>query len=157
MSVQGLPQLNRRLEAIAKAPGDIPREWAPMTVALAKRRVARKTGTTGKSIRAIAISETSARVAAGGAAAFLEGGTRPHDIVPKRRKVLRFPSSGTSTTLGGRVRTGEVRRLGNAAFVFARRVHHPGTKKQPFFFDSAREVLKSLGVGTIIERWNRAA
>lgn len=43
-------------------------------------------------------------------------GTRAHVIVPRRARVLRFPS-------GGRV-------------VFARRVHHPGTRPRPFLRDA---------------------
>lgn len=51
-------------------------------------------------------------------AAFLEHGTRPHTIVPRYRKALRF-------TAGGRL-------------VFARRVRHPGTR--PYrFLSSARD------------------
>jgi len=40
-------------------------------------------------------------------------GTRPHEIVPRRARVLRFPASG-----GG--------------YVFAMRVNHPGTKPNPY-------------------------
>jgi len=45
-------------------------------------------------------------------ASWVENGTRPHEILPRRKKVLRF------------VQHGEVR--------FAKRVFHPGTKPRPF-------------------------
>jgi hypothetical protein len=51
--------------------------------------------------------------------AMLEEGTRPHDIVPIRAEALRF-------MLGGNV-------------VFAKRVHHPGTKPMPFMKPSLAE------------------
>lgn len=152
-----MADLNRRLDAIAKAPADIPRTWAPLTVRLAKQRVRRKTAYTARTIRAVRVTDTEATVTVGGAGPYLEGGTRPHDIVPRNKRALRFPASGTPTTLGGRVRTGAARRLGNAAYSFAKRVRHPGTKAYPFFFGSAREALDMVGVGTIVERWNRAA
>jgi len=46
---------------------------------------------------------------------YLEYGTRPHDIFPRYRKSLKFDSGGKS--------------------IFAKRVHHPGTKAYaPFSF-----------------------
>lgn len=47
---------------------------------------------------------------------YLHQGTRPHNIVPRRKLALRWAS-------------------GNG-FVFARRVHHPGTQPDPFIFDA---------------------
>lgn len=49
-------------------------------------------------------------------AAFVENGTRAHDILPRRKKVLRF------------VQNGAVR--------FASAVHHPGTAPRPFMADA---------------------
>lgn len=47
---------------------------------------------------------------------YLHQGTKPHDIVPRKKKVLRWPDGGS--------------------FIFAHRVHHPGTKQDPFIFDA---------------------
>lgn len=53
-------------------------------------------------------------------AIFLAEGTRPHIIVPRRKKALRWVSGGK--------------------FVFAKKVHHPGTKPDPFLAEAfARE------------------
>lgn len=54
-------------------------------------------------------------------APFVHDGTRAHDIHPRRRKSLRFVSGG--------------------GFVFARRVHHPGTTARPFL----REAVERSG------------
>jgi hypothetical protein len=55
----------------------------------------------------------------------VHNGTRPHIIRPTRAKALRF-------TIGGRV-------------VYAKVVHHPGTKGKPFLDRALREVLGSAG------------
>ena len=48
---------------------------------------------------------------------YLHQGTRPHDIEPRSKKVLRWTSGGK--------------------FVFAKRAHNPGIKKDPFIFNAA--------------------
>lgn len=58
-------------------------------------------------------------------AAFVNDGTKAHIIRPKRAKVLRFQ-------VGGRT-------------VFARLVHHPGTKPRPFLDRALREVAAQRG------------
>ena len=58
-------------------------------------------------------------------AAFVNDGTRPHIIRPRRAQVLRF-------TVGGRT-------------VFAKVVHHPGTRARPFLDQAAREIAGSRG------------
>ena len=50
---------------------------------------------------------------------FVHQGTRPHEIFPKHRTMLRF-------TAGGR-------------FVFAKKVNHPGTKKDAFLYKAFRD------------------
>ena len=55
---------------------------------------------------------------------FVTGGTRPHDIVPVRAKALRFVVNGTP--------------------VFAKRVHHPGTKANPYHVRTVREQMPAL-------------
>ena len=55
-------------------------------------------------------------------AAFVNDGTRPHVIRPRNKQVLRF-------TVGGRV-------------VFAKVVHHPGTRPNPFLDRALSETLR---------------
>ena len=58
-------------------------------------------------------------------AGYVEFGTKPHDIKPKTKRVLKF-------TVGGQT-------------VFARVVHHPGTKPNPFVQDSFDAWTRSVG------------
>jgi hypothetical protein len=50
-----------------------------------------------------------------------------------------------------------VRRLGSGAYAFAKLVHHPGTKAQPFLVPSAEKALSDFGLQGIVKRWNDAA
>ena len=58
-------------------------------------------------------------------AGFVNDGTAPHVIRPRRAQVLRF-------TVGGRV-------------VFAKVVNHPGTRPNPFLDRALREVAAARG------------
>lgn len=58
-------------------------------------------------------------------AGFVNDGTRPHIIRPRNAQALRF-------RVGGRV-------------VFARVVHHPGTRARPFLDRALREVAAARG------------
>lgn len=58
-------------------------------------------------------------------ASFVNDGTRPHVIRPRTAQALRF-------VVGGRV-------------VFARVVHHPGTRPRPFLDRALREVAAPRG------------
>lgn len=156
MTLEGYRPLQARLTALRDTRG-LMRELGLGTIAEAKARVAHKTRTTSRSIRMTDLSDEHVTVTVGGAGAWLERGTRPHVIRPRNRKVLRFPASGVATTLGGRVRTGTARRLGSAAYVFARVVHHPGTRAQPFLIPGAKAAIAKVGLTSIVKRWNEAA
>ena len=154
--IEGYAALQARLRAIGDTRG-MTKRLGLETVAEAKARVRRKTGTTARTIRITALTAETVTVSVGGAGAFLEHGTRPHLIRPRKARSLRFPRSGVAVTLGGRVRTGTVRRLGNAAYIFARLVHHPGTRPQPFLVPGAKAAIAKVGLGEIISNWNGAA
>jgi hypothetical protein len=151
MSVEtkGMRQLNARIEALRKIPRTLSAEWQVRTIAGAKTLVRRKTGHTGRTIGAGPITDRGATVTAAGAAVFLEKGTKPHVIRPKKGKFLRF-APGAGSTLGGRPRAG-------ASVVFARKVNHPGTKAYPFLLPSGREALRQVSLETPIKLWNSAA
>lgn len=154
--IQGLPQLEARFKAIGDRRG-LSRALGLETVAGAKRNVRRKTGTTARTIRIAHYDDDNVRVTVGGAGLWLETGTRAHEIRPRVKSILRFPAKGVKTTLGGRVSSPALRKLGNAAYRFARVVHHPGTKAQPFLIPAAKAALSKLGAAYVLERWNRAA
>lgn len=154
--IEGYRPLQARLHAIGDTRG-ITKALGLTTVAEAKARVRRKTGTTARTIRITELSETHVTVSVGGAGAFLEHGTRPHIIRPRVARVLRFPAKGVPVTLAGRARTGAVRKLGKGAYIFARMVRHPGTRKMPFLIPGARAAIAKVGVGSIVDRWNGGA
>lgn len=60
---------------------------------------------------------------------FVHEGTKPHDIFPRGRKALRWVGKGGSS------------------FIFAKRVHHPGSKEDQFLFDALdrkREAIHAI-------------
>ena len=96
MSVEGLPQLRSRLKAISPNPAMM-RALGISAVAEQKKLVPRRTGNLGRSIGIGSVTPTVVETIAGANyATFVELGTRPHEIVPKRAKVLRFAVGGNA-------------------------------------------------------------
>jgi len=152
--IRGAPQLQARLRAIT------PSQMGPKlmqrlgiaTVREAKLLVPRKTGNLGRSIHLSRYSASEAVVEAGAKyAGFVEKGTAAHEITPRARKALRFAASASGRRLSGSPRKG-------ADVVFAKRVHHPGTKAQPFLLPGAKKAVAALGLASqIVKDWNEAA
>jgi hypothetical protein len=148
VTIKGLVQLRSRFEAIKPNP-TLMRNLALTAVAEQKRLVPRKTGNLGRSIGIGRVSATYAETkATANYAAFVEQGTRAHTIVPRNRKALRWPTTGSATLAGG-VKSG-----GSA--IFAKRVNHPGTRAQPFMVPGAKKAVESIGAA-IVKLWNDAA
>lgn len=151
MSVQikGLTQLRSRFEAIKPNP-NLMRALALTAIREQKELVPRRTGNLARSIGLGSVTPTYAEtVATANYAVFVELGTKPHVIVPRSKKALRF-APGTGSTLAGRPRAG-------ASVVFAKRVRHPGTRAKPFMVPGARRALTELGAEPIVRQWNDAA
>ena len=108
---QFIPIGRRAVNEVAR---DIERE--------AKRRVPVRTGHTRSTIRAHEARVSGpfrigTEVTAGGAAVYLERGTRPHIIRARRAHALHFNWHGRE--------------------VFFKSVHHPGTRARPFMSEAA--------------------
>jgi len=74
---------------------------------------------------------------------FVHEGTRPHEIVPRRARVLAFPPSGARGAVRGGRRVGVFEFGGRqtvVGLVFARRVMHPGTKAVKYLEGAVRAV-----------------
>lgn len=71
---------------------------------------------------------------------YVDEGTKPHVIVAKHAKVLRFGVGGSPKTSKGRLKSGTGSKGGTV--VFRPRVNHPGTEPRNF-------------VETIQKRWRR--
>lgn len=149
-NIRGMAALNRRLRAITKTE-KMMAAIGLSAVANAKLTVARKTGNLGRSIRMTELTPESVRIVAGARyAAYVEHGTRAHEITPNAKKALRFAASASGRRLSGSPRRG-------AQVVFAKRVHHPGTRAQPFLIPGALKAVKDAGANVIVSEWNGAS
>lgn len=151
--VVGLNALQKRLKAISgpQANERILATIGTAAIREAKLLVARKTGNLGRSIHMEQPSATQVKlVASARYAAYVEHGTRPHEITPQAKKALRFAASASGRRLSGSPRRG-------AAVVFATRVHHPGTKAQPYLLPGAKKAVNDAGAKVIVQAWNGAA
>jgi hypothetical protein len=146
----GADKLRRRLKALETG-RPILKDIQIKAVAEAKARVARKTGHTARTIVPGALGDRFTIVEAAGAAVFLEGGTKPHVIRPRKAGMLAWPANASGRRLSGRARTASGR------MIFARVVHHPGTKPQPFLLPGAIAAVRSVGIESIVDAWNDAA
>ena len=152
LTITGGPGLQRRLSAIADVPKDLLRDIGLHAVREAKLLVPRRTGNLGRTIRIGSLTKDHVEVRAGGTsqvgyAAAVEYGTGPHTIVPRRAKVLAW---GGARTLGGRLRAG------SRPTHFARRVRHPGTRAKPYLVPGFEKALRNMGLGKLVDAWNRA-
>lgn len=177
--LEGATELRRRLDAVVnRSPDLVLKTWQIDTVAKAKANtlVFSKTRTLSRSIRPgdLNVEAGSATVTAGGTethgyARYVEEGTRPHIIKPKVKKALFFGSqqalssrAGSGAILGrrqtGAVNAATVRKYGTLAFQYAKVVHHPGTKAQPYLKPAAEAALTELGIErTVTVVWNKGA
>jgi hypothetical protein len=150
MSIQGVPQLRARLKAITPDK-ELMRTLALSAVREQKIEVPRRTGNLGRSIHIGSVTASQAEtIASANYALFVHEGTRPHTIVPRTARALRWAPGGGST-LGGRPRAG-------ANVRFAKRVQHPGTRANPFMVRGAQKALAGTGLkASVITSWNKAA
>ena len=148
----GYTALQRRLAALS-GPNTMT-NWHRLVGTAAVREqkllVHRKTGNTGRSIHLAEVTPMRALTVAGAAASFLEFGTKRHIITPRAAHALRFAASPGGRRLSGAPRVG-------AAVVFAKVVHHPGTKPYPFMVPGALAAMQAAGVQPFIQAWNSAA
>ena len=119
-------KLNALLYSPSGAVGKDLRKRAGRVRDAAKRQVGYKTGRLYRSIRvydhrSVAIGQTIKIGTAVPYAKYHHDGTKPHMIYPKRKQVLKFKSG---TLIGGDV--------------FARSVHHRGTKPNRFLKDNIK-------------------
>ena len=157
--VEGVPQLQARLRAITPRQNQlIVRRMGLAVVREAKLLVPRKTGNLGRSIHIASQTATQVIVeASAGYAAYVELGTRAHEITPRARKALRWAATAEGRRLTGTPRKA-AQRGGLGGVVFAKRVHHPGTRPHPFMLPAARKAVEGTDFAAeIVREWNGAA
>jgi hypothetical protein len=147
--IKGIPQLRSRIKAIAPD-RSLMAKLALSVVREQKLMAPRRTGNPGRSIRLGAVTPTMAEtVATANYAAYVELGTRPHEIRPRNRKALRW-AAGNPRLSGSPRSGGQVR--------FAKRVQHPGTRARPFMLPGAQKALRDVGLkNAVVKAWNDAA
>lgn len=148
---EGMTDLQRRFAAITDT-RQLLGQLGLLAVQYAKEIVPRKTGNLGRTIRLGQVTDSDAQILAGGQegvgyAQVVELGSRPHVIVPRRRKALAW---GKSRRLSGSARAG-------SDMIFAKRVNHPGTRAQPYLKPAAERAVQDSGVGLLVKIWNEAA
>lgn len=161
MSLQGYESLRRRFAAVSGAPSNPALLLALGTAAVREQKLLfrphRKTGTTARSIRVGTVSTSSVQTKVGFGGPFVEFGTKPHEITPRAAKALAWasgPAGGPHRRLSGRPRKGTAR----GDMVFAMRVHHPGTRADPFMVPGARKAATGAGLAAaIVTIWDHAA
>ena len=136
---KGLPQLQRRLDAIEDL-GPLMRDLALDAVSEQKKLAPVRTGNLRRTIHLGRVTARSAETIAGANyARYVEFGTRPHEIRPRTKRALRW-KDGTG-------------------YRFARFVRHPGTRAQPFMIPGAERAIAGVSglANKIIGRWNDAS
>lgn len=151
----GYDKLRARLRAIKPGPAMM-RALGVAVVGEAKLRVPRKTATLARSIHVGPVTNTSVVVKADAKyAAYVELGTRAHEITPKAKKALRW---ATSSSKGFRLSGAPSSAKGNnIGWAFAKRVHHPGTRAQPYLVPGAKAAVDNIGTDIITGAWNGAS
>lgn len=135
--LRGQKELNARLRAIKQSFKPIGRKWGRETVNLARPQVPSRTGATRRTLRLKRATMKRATVTGNYVAGFLDQGTGPHEIAPRRARRLVFQSGG--------------------ATIFARKVHHRGIRALRFGQRAGREALRRVPAAeAIIREWNRA-
>jgi hypothetical protein len=86
-----------------------------------------RTGNLQRSITWYMPTDTSARIIAqADYAKYVEFGTKPHAILPKRRKALKIPTP--------------------EGYIFRKKVNHPGSKPYPYFFANLQDRAKKVAI-----------
>lgn len=137
MSLTGRKQLSARLRAIKQTFKPVGKAWAEEDVRQNRDHVPVRTGRLRRSFRVRNASQRRATVVGHFSANFVDAGTKAHDERAKRQAM--------SFAIGGRT-------------MFARKVHHRGSKAQRFKRAAALEALrKNPMAAELIKQWNSAA
>ncbi len=137
MALKGKSQLNARLRAIKQTFKPIGKAWATDDVAENRRRVPVRTGRLQRSFRVRNASQRKATVVGHFSANFVDAGTKQHDE-KAHGNAMRF-------AVGGKT-------------IFAKKVHHRGSKAQRFKREAALEALRKNPMAVeLIKQWNNAA
>lgn len=108
----GPDDLRTEMAALGRRVRDTARAEAPVRTGALRSSIGYRTAVAGATVT-VTVQATAKH------AAMVHEGTRPHVILPRKGRFLRFP--------------------GKSGIVYARIVHHPGTKPNPFLKRAATE------------------
>ena len=166
-TIQGYAKLQARIAAL-KADGPLGRSIMGTLAAAAVREqklllyqeVKRHTGQSGANVVIGSVTNTTAQTIARSTAAYIETGTRPHEIRPRNKKALFFSPTGAGTRLTGSVQSafrGSASARAKVGAVFAMLVHHPGTKPHNYMVQGAQQAIGKAGLADrVYAVWNEA-
>jgi len=109
------------------------RRFAERVVESARSRAPKRTGYLASQVSSVVEGGSATIYAKAPYSAYVEFGTKPHLILPRRAKALRFEVGGEE--------------------VFATRVQHPGTAPQPYLFPAVFVAIPDLvdGLRRLVE------
>lgn len=137
-TIKGTPELRARLKALKLGFKPAGRDWGNATVRHMRSSVPQRTGRLRRSFRVKNATQKRATVSGHFTAFFIDKGTQAHLIKPRRAERLRWEQGGRT--------------------IFARAVHHPRTRAQPFRDRAAKAGLRDAPIANdIIKAWNDAA
>jgi hypothetical protein len=162
LSIQGYQALQERLHRLGQVDRKILRLLGDQVIFEAKYLVPRKTGNLSRSFAKTTTADSVRVAARANYAAYVELGTREHDIHAKPGHVLAWPASAAGRRLSGAVRAGMFKGKKAAAklggWAYAMSVHHPGTKPHPYLLPAARIAIERSDLkGVIYEAWDNKA
>ena len=120
-------------EAFEDGLEDVLRKFAEKAVELAQSRAPKRTGYLASQISSVVDKNAVTVSAKAPYSAYVEFGSKPHLIEPRRARALRFEVDG--------------------GVVYSKRVHHPGTQPQPYLFPAVYGTLPYLidGLKRLVE------
>lgn len=139
-TLQGAPELKRRLKAIKQTFRPVGRKWATSTARHARAQASfeNRSGKGRRSIRVKSASQKRATVVASYYVAILDRGSKAHTITPRKAKTLAFQAGGRT--------------------VFSKKVHKPAMRGLGFATRAARDGLRDNPMAAeLIKLWNDAA
>ena len=137
-SLKGIKELQARFRALEDL-GPLMRDLALSAVGEQKRLAPVRTGNLRRTIHVGRVTDRSAEtIASADYAAYVEFGTKAHEIRPRNKRALRWKVPG--------------------GYRFATRVRHPGTRAKPYMLPGAEKAVGDVVLRhKIIDRWNNAA
>jgi hypothetical protein len=153
MSLQGAPELLRRIRAIKTIFRTAGAAWQDETSRYARAHIPVRTGATRASVRGGTLTGTRAKVVGKYTVNFIDAGSKAHDE-PRSRftktgRLRRGKAAGTGKVL-------KFQRGGQT--MFRRKVSKRAIAARPFKKESGREGLRKVALlDRLIKLWNEAA